>query len=168
MESWRERYRKHMRSRRWREICQRELRRAGDRCEECGEREGLEVHHLTYVNLGDERPGELRVLCEGCHWQLHRERREERRRQRVRAQHKKATKRRRKKLKNLGYRIAQPKTPTKRKRQLAGANEALHARLVRNREHRERHAEEIRKEIERDEVLRAWLASERERRDRAG
>jgi len=45
--------------------------RAGFRCERCGVPWGLEVHHLTYDNLGDESLEDLICLCRDCHRQLH-------------------------------------------------------------------------------------------------
>lgn len=44
----------------------------GCRCEECGATDvALHVHHLTYVNLGDEKDEDLKVLCEPCHKSKH-------------------------------------------------------------------------------------------------
>ena len=42
---------------------------AGYRCQSCGVQRlhGLEVHHLHYDTLGDERLADLRVLCPACH-----------------------------------------------------------------------------------------------------
>ncbi len=43
------------------------LQRAGRKCQECGYKKGLAVHHLTYARLGREDPEDLRVLCKPCH-----------------------------------------------------------------------------------------------------
>ena len=43
------------------------LERAGYRCERCGAGKPLEVHHLTYERLGEERPEDLLVVCPDCH-----------------------------------------------------------------------------------------------------
>ncbi len=40
-------------------------------CEDCGESEGLQVHHLTYQRLGYERDSDLLVLCDDCHAARH-------------------------------------------------------------------------------------------------
>lgn len=45
--------------------------RAGWRCELCGSRDRLQVHHLTYRRRGDELPADLQVLCGPCHRQAH-------------------------------------------------------------------------------------------------
>ena len=43
-------------------------KRAGGRCERCGERtRRLEVHHLTYERFGRELLTDLQALCEPCH-----------------------------------------------------------------------------------------------------
>lgn len=43
------------------------LRRSQNRCQRCGAEGILEVHHLTYDNLYNERPEDLEVLCKKCH-----------------------------------------------------------------------------------------------------
>jgi hypothetical protein len=43
------------------------LHRAGNRCDKCASRSNLEVHHLTYEHLYDEKPEDLTVLCPRCH-----------------------------------------------------------------------------------------------------
>jgi hypothetical protein len=51
-----------------------EVDRAGCRCERCGvfkHPNALQVHHLTYDHLGNERRGELVVLCNDCHLFVH-------------------------------------------------------------------------------------------------
>ena len=40
-------------------------------CQKCGATNtALEVHHLTYDNLGNEEPEDLMVLCKKCHAEL--------------------------------------------------------------------------------------------------
>ena len=60
-------YEKHLRSAAWRQIRQRAIAAAGHRCVLCAATEQLEAHHRTYDNLGDERDGDLTVLCHECH-----------------------------------------------------------------------------------------------------
>ena len=60
-------YEKHLHSAAWREIRQRALEAAGHCCQLCPATEDLEAHHRTYENLGDERDGDLTVLCRECH-----------------------------------------------------------------------------------------------------
>ena len=60
-------YQKHLRSAAWREIRRRALAAAGHRCLLCPATEELEAHHRTYENLGEEREGDLTVLCRECH-----------------------------------------------------------------------------------------------------
>jgi hypothetical protein len=65
------RYQGVMQSVGWRRRRSRAIRRAGRRCQACGARGPLDVHHLTYARLGREAPGDLRVLCPACHERLH-------------------------------------------------------------------------------------------------
>ena len=37
------------------------------KCEECGRKRPLDVHHLTYVRRGSERMEDLQALCRPCH-----------------------------------------------------------------------------------------------------
>jgi len=62
-----EEYRSYLRSTQWREKRKEFLEMAGYECEECGESEGLQVHHLNYENLGDESEDDVQVLCRECH-----------------------------------------------------------------------------------------------------
>ena len=49
-------------------------------CQECGidyrkavklYRQWLNVHHLTYERIGQEKPADVEVLCYGCHMKQH-------------------------------------------------------------------------------------------------
>lgn len=60
-------YEEYIGSERWGAMRMWALSRAGNRCEVCGNENGLEVHHRSYENLGCERPGDLLVLCDACH-----------------------------------------------------------------------------------------------------
>lgn len=67
-------YEIYIHSREWREKADAALVRAGHRCERCGADRWfvrLEVHHVTYVRLGCERPEDLEVLCHDCHRRHH-------------------------------------------------------------------------------------------------
>ena len=55
----------------WRDIRAGAIQRAGGRCQVCSSSTGLEVHHRTYDNLGDEKPVDLTVLCGECHELFH-------------------------------------------------------------------------------------------------
>jgi 5-methylcytosine-specific restriction endonuclease McrA len=47
------------------------LKKADWRCDECGTRKRLTVHHLCYKRLGGERDADLVVLCQDCHNRKH-------------------------------------------------------------------------------------------------
>jgi phage terminase large subunit GpA-like protein len=48
---------------------------ARGRCERCGSRRRLTVHHRTYKRLGRERRADVSVLCWDCHRSHHADRR---------------------------------------------------------------------------------------------
>jgi hypothetical protein len=43
----------------------------GGRCQRCGSRRRLTIHHRTYQRLGHERRGDVTVLCWNCHRRHH-------------------------------------------------------------------------------------------------
>lgn len=61
-------YEKYLKSARWKRKARAARRRAGYRCQDCGQaRPPLEVHHKTYARLGYERMSDLVALCGRCH-----------------------------------------------------------------------------------------------------
>lgn len=55
----------------WEKLRERKLIQADHTCEKCPRHHGLEVHHLTYVRLGEELLDDLQVLCAICHREAH-------------------------------------------------------------------------------------------------
>lgn len=47
------------------------LNRCNHTCEGCGSRRATQVHHLTYLHLGDEFLWELKAVCDECHRRCH-------------------------------------------------------------------------------------------------
>jgi len=43
----------------------------GRKCEMCGSKKSICVHHLTYKNIYKEEPGDLIILCSLCHSKEH-------------------------------------------------------------------------------------------------
>lgn len=64
-------YSDYLKSGHWRERRKRALTLAGNRCQECGGLDHLEVHHLTYARIFHERDDDLVVLCRRCHGRRH-------------------------------------------------------------------------------------------------
>jgi hypothetical protein len=60
-------YAEYLQSAWWRERRNRSLQLAEYRCQQCGAKRDLQVHHVTYERLGAEEDGDLEVLCRGCH-----------------------------------------------------------------------------------------------------
>ena len=69
---WWKRYRKYLRSDKWKHVRNARLVRDKCRCQSCGIQSNLEVHHLTYKNVFKEHMNDLTTLCEKCHKQVHR------------------------------------------------------------------------------------------------
>jgi len=72
----RDEYQKYLQSTHWKERRKLAIEEAGSRCEKCGMPrwlariaypQDLNVHHLSYANLGKEQYEDLEVLCLRCH-----------------------------------------------------------------------------------------------------
>ena len=61
----------YLQSNHWKDVRNAAFSRAGFRCGECGDNTEIQVHHLTYDNIGNEKPGDLVVLCRTCHMLKH-------------------------------------------------------------------------------------------------
>lgn len=68
---WFRRYGEYLQSPAWRERRRAALLRSGSRCQICGATRALQVHHVTYVRVGEEFPDDLRVVCVECHVEIH-------------------------------------------------------------------------------------------------
>jgi hypothetical protein len=65
-------YRKYLNSMKWAGIRAGIISSRGCRCESCGSKEQLQVHHLRYPKVwGEEKPEDLQVLCRKCHCAAH-------------------------------------------------------------------------------------------------
>lgn len=63
-------YRKYLQSGAWRKRRKAILKRANGLCEKCGKQPPRDVHHRSYLHLGDERDDELMAVCQSCHRDL--------------------------------------------------------------------------------------------------
>jgi 5-methylcytosine-specific restriction endonuclease McrA len=64
-------YDAYLQSPHWHKTRRAALRRAQYQCEHCSSTTALQVHHLSYGNLGKEPPEDLMVLCDPCHKHAH-------------------------------------------------------------------------------------------------
>lgn len=64
-------YRQYLQTPEWRTRRRHALEHADHRCQRCGSRYRLEVHHRTYERRGAERLDDLVVLCANCHREEH-------------------------------------------------------------------------------------------------
>ncbi len=61
-------YRKYLKSGKWKAIRKRLFKVRGRKCEKCGSKSKIHVHHLTYERVGGNELGsDLQVLCELHH-----------------------------------------------------------------------------------------------------
>lgn len=63
-------YQKYLHSPHWHRV-RKAMYRLHPACENCGQKKDLNVHHVTYVNLGQETSLDLVVVCHDCHQLLH-------------------------------------------------------------------------------------------------
>ena len=69
-QDWERWYSEYLRSPAWSDLRNQILNRAGWLCELC-HAPAEEVHHRTYVNVGNEDPADLQALCKPCHRRQH-------------------------------------------------------------------------------------------------
>ena len=66
--AWRKKYEAHIRSAQWKQMRKALFTMRGELCEGCGYGSAtLQIHHLTYERLGNERFADLKILCRRCH-----------------------------------------------------------------------------------------------------
>lgn len=68
---WWAEYNRYLKSPEWQQKRQAVIRRAEGRCELCGMRKPIQVHHLTYARMRHELPEDLAALCFDCHKRQH-------------------------------------------------------------------------------------------------
>ena len=64
-------YRLYLNSEAWQKKRKAVLRRDGYKCQMCGAVMNLDVHHVSYENLCNEKLSDLVTLCRECHKKLH-------------------------------------------------------------------------------------------------
>lgn len=74
--TWKEKYQLYIQSPEWKQIRSRKITACGSVCEICNKFcSSLQVHHLHYRTVGEERNEDLMVVCKNCHPQVDEERR---------------------------------------------------------------------------------------------
>lgn len=66
-----EQYQKYLKTNHWKVVKAWKLYQQDNTCENCGSKHHLQVHHLSYDNLHNERLTDLKVLCRDCHKHYH-------------------------------------------------------------------------------------------------
>jgi len=65
---------KHMQSNYWKQLKKDRMLIVNNKCEICGSTNNLNLHHISYVRLGQEDIRDVRILCggiNGCHQRQH-------------------------------------------------------------------------------------------------
>jgi len=62
---------KHLKSNYWKNLKKVVRFRADNKCEICGSKKQLELHHLHYRTLTKENPEDVILLCRDCHQKQH-------------------------------------------------------------------------------------------------
>lgn len=70
--NYRAAYERYIHSTAWETLRQRRIQIDGGRCQGCGSRQRLHVHHKTYENFTHEPLTDLVTVCEVCHGLIHR------------------------------------------------------------------------------------------------
>ena len=60
-------YKDYLKSKEWATIRIELFTIRGKNCERCNSNKNLQIHHKTYKNIFNEEPGDLEILCGGCH-----------------------------------------------------------------------------------------------------
>ena len=68
---WRRRYNAHLDSQEWQDLRNKVIDREEGICEGCRNAPIEHVHHLSYLNMGNEFLFELKGLCIDCHLRCH-------------------------------------------------------------------------------------------------
>ena len=63
--------RKYLQSAQWKALKVKALERDNHQCVECGSPYTLDLHHITYTRLGNERLSDVAILCREFHSQKH-------------------------------------------------------------------------------------------------
>lgn len=64
-------YSEYLKSEEWQRKRKLRLKVAGYCCEQCGIAAPLDIHHVTYENVGRETIDDLIALCRDCHDEKH-------------------------------------------------------------------------------------------------
>lgn len=64
-------HQEYINSPKWKAKRQMVLERDNFRCRKCGTGKNLDVHHITYENIGNEPLDDLVTLCRNCHEEVH-------------------------------------------------------------------------------------------------
>lgn len=67
-------YGKYLLTRHWRKVREKKMKEQGYICERCKKKfktPQLQIHHLTYENIGNEKMEDLMCLCTNCHNIIH-------------------------------------------------------------------------------------------------
>lgn len=60
-------YKRYLNTKKWKDKRIELFNIRGEKCEKCGSKNDLHIHHLTYENIFNEKLEDLQILCKFCH-----------------------------------------------------------------------------------------------------
>ena len=72
-------YDQYIKSPEWNALKKQKIDESGGKCEICGKKTELEVHHWTHKTLGREKMSDLAAVCKKCHEKIEAEKEKARR-----------------------------------------------------------------------------------------
>ena len=67
-----EKYKKYIRTKKWKTLASLVKEKAGNKCIFCKSEKKLVAHHHNYINLYNETEDDLICICNTCHYKIHR------------------------------------------------------------------------------------------------
>jgi 5-methylcytosine-specific restriction endonuclease McrA len=64
-------YKEYLKSKEWFDIRESLFTLRGKKCEKCGSKQSIQVHHIHYKNIFKEQLEDLMVVCKDCHKKIH-------------------------------------------------------------------------------------------------
>jgi 5-methylcytosine-specific restriction endonuclease McrA len=71
IDEWKQYHEFYIKSKQWADVRKKRMQIDKNTCQKCGAKKHLQVHHLTYENIGEEEMEDLLTVCKPCHMKIH-------------------------------------------------------------------------------------------------